>query len=44
VKERIKAAELLGRRYSLFTDKVDLDGNVGIQIIDDISSDADAED
>ncbi|MBU5440304.1 terminase small subunit [Tissierella sp. MSJ-40] len=37
-KERIKAAELLGKRYSLFTDKVDIDGNVGVQIIDDIES------
>lgn len=42
-KERIKAAELLGKRYSLFTDKVDIDGNVGVQIIDDISSDEDEE-
>lgn len=42
-KERIKAAELIGRRYSLFTDKVDIDGNVGVQIIDDISSDEDEE-
>lgn len=44
VKDRVKAAELLGKRYALFTDKVDLDGNVGVQIIDDISSDADEED
>lgn len=28
VKERIKAAELLGRRYSLFTDKVDVEGRI----------------
>lgn len=46
-KERIKAAELLGKRYSLFTDKVDLEGNVGVTIvddIDDIGSDEDEED
>jgi phage terminase small subunit len=46
-KERIKAAELLGKRYSLFTDKVDLEGNVGVTIIDDINdigSDEDEED
>lgn len=46
-KERIKAAELLGKRYSLFTDKVDLEGNVGVTIIDDIDdigSDEDEED
>lgn len=42
-KERIKAAELLGKRYSLFTDKVDIEGDVGVQIIDDISSDEDEE-
>ena len=42
-RERIKAAELLGKRYALFTDKVNLDGNVGVQIIDDIEDDADEE-
>lgn len=31
-----KAAELLGKRYALFTDKVDLDGNVGVVIVDDV--------
>lgn len=36
VKDRVKAAELLGKRHSLFTDKVDLDANVGVRIIDDI--------
>lgn len=35
-KERIRAAELLGRRYTLFTDKVEVDGNVGAIIIDDV--------
>ena len=35
-KDRIKAAELLGKRYALFTEKVDLEGNVGVTIIDDI--------
>lgn len=35
-KDRIKAAELIGRRYQLFTDKVQLDGNIGVTIIDDI--------
>lgn len=42
-KDRIKAAELLGRRYSLFTDKVDIEGDLGVTIIDDISSDKDEE-
>ena len=44
VKDRVKAAELLGKRYALFTDKMDLNGNVGVTIIDDISSDTDEED
>ena len=37
-KDRIKAAELLGKRYALFTEKVDLEGNVGVTIIDDIGT------
>lgn len=44
IRERNKAAELLGKRYSLFTDRVDLDGDVTVQIIDDIEADADDED
>lgn len=31
-----KAAELLGKRYSLFTDKLKIEGSVGVQIVDDI--------
>ena len=41
-KDRIKAAELLGKRYALFTQKVDLEGNVGVTIIDDIGTLEDA--
>lgn len=41
-KDRIKAAELLGKRYALFTEKVDLEGNVGVTIIDDIGNLEDA--
>ena len=37
-KDKIKAAELLGKRYRLFTDKVELDSNEMITIIDDIGS------
>ena len=37
-KDRIKAAELLGKRYALFTEKVDLEGNIGVTIIDDIGA------
>lgn len=35
-KEKIKAAELLGKRYQLWTDKVDINSTEGIKIIDDI--------
>lgn len=31
-KERLKAAELLGKRYRLFTDKLDVDGGVSVVI------------
>ncbi|QAT48577.1 terminase small subunit [Caproiciproducens sp. NJN-50] len=31
-----KAAELLGRRYALFTDNTRLDADVGVTIVDDI--------
>lgn len=37
-KDKIKAAELLGKRYRLFTDKVELESNEMITIIDDIGS------
>ena len=37
-KDRTKAAELLGKKYALFTEKVDLEGNVGVTIIYDIGS------
>lgn len=35
-KERLKAAELLGKRYGLFTDKVSLDGGTKVVIVDDL--------
>lgn len=31
-----KAAELIGRRYQLYTDKVKVDGNVPVMIVDDL--------
>lgn len=34
-KERLKAAELIGKRYSLFTDKVGLEGAVPVVITGD---------
>lgn len=42
-KERLKAAELLGKRYGIFTDKMQIDGTACVQIIDDVDEDADNE-
>ncbi|MFI8723877.1 terminase small subunit [Bacillus altitudinis] len=36
LKDRVKAAELLGKRHSMWTDKVDMEGPVGVRIVDDI--------
>ena len=36
IRDRNKAAELLGRRYSLFSDKVSITGEVGVKIIDNV--------
>ncbi|MCY7693597.1 terminase small subunit [Bacillus altitudinis] len=41
LKGRVKAAELLGKRHSMWTDKVDMMGNVGVRIVDDIGDDDD---
>lgn len=35
-KDRIKAAELLGKRYRLFVDKTEIEGSIPVQIVDDI--------
>lgn len=35
-KDRIKAAELIGKRYGLFSEKLELQGETTIQIVDDI--------
>lgn len=34
----LRAAELLGKRYALFTDKVEVDGKASITIVDDIGA------
>lgn len=34
-KERLKAAELIGKRYGLFTDKVDMQNDVKVVIVGD---------
>ena len=39
-KERIKAAELLGKRYALWTERIDINGEIGlVKIVDDIAND-----
>lgn len=38
-RERLKAAELLGKRYQLFTDKVDVTGAVPVVLVDDVEGD-----
>lgn len=40
-KDRVKAAELLGKRYALFTEKVNVSGSMGVVIVDDIEDDSD---
>lgn len=35
-KERLKAAELLGKRFGLFRDKLDVTGAASVTIVDDI--------
>ncbi len=35
-KERLRAAELLGKRFGLFRDKVDVSGTAAVTIIDDM--------
>lgn len=35
-KDRIKAAELIGKRYGLFTEKMELQSETTVQIVDDI--------
>lgn len=43
-KDKLKAAELLGKRYGLYTDKVDIDATEAVTIINDIPRVAQDED
>ena len=36
-KDRNKAAELLGKRYGMFTDKLNVEGEVSVMIVDDVN-------
>ena len=40
-KDRIKAAEHIGKRYSMWTDKQEVTGDIAITFIDDIGSELD---
>jgi phage terminase small subunit len=40
-KDRLRAAELLGKRYALFTDKLDVSEKTRVIIVDDIADDDD---
>ena len=40
-KDRIKAAELIGKRYAMWTDKQEVTGDIAITFVDDIGSDLD---
>lgn len=42
--ERIRAAELLGKRYKLFTEKAEVEVKGAVEFVDDIGSDLDDED
>ena len=39
INDKTRAAELIGRRYAIFTDKLEIDGNIGVNIIDDLPVD-----
>ncbi|MED0681077.1 terminase small subunit [Aneurinibacillus thermoaerophilus] len=41
--DKLKALELLGRHLGMFKDNVNVNATVGVQIIDDIGSDGDAD-
>nr|DAN61015.1 MAG TPA: Terminase small subunit [Caudoviricetes sp.] len=36
IKDSNKCAELLGKRYSLYTEKLEVNGDMGVKIVDDI--------
>lgn len=38
-REKLKAAELIGKRYGMFTDKLNLEGSVPVFIVDDLEED-----
>lgn len=39
IRERTKAAELIGKRYTLFTDKTEMTGDLGLKVVVDYGED-----
>ena len=38
-KDRLKALELIGKRYAMWTDRQQLEGSIGVTIVDDLDED-----
>lgn len=38
-REKLKAAELIGKRYGLFTEKMNIEGSLPVFIVDDLEED-----
>ncbi|MGZ0086912.1 terminase small subunit [Caldibacillus thermoamylovorans] len=43
IRDRVKAAELLGKRFAMWTERQQIDANFGVQIIDDIGESDEAD-
>lgn len=43
IRDRNKAAEMLGERYAMWTDKQEIEHSGAVQFVDDIGGDADAD-
>ena len=43
-REKLKAAELIGKRYGMFTDKLNVEGSVPVVIVDDLDEDDEYDD
>lgn len=43
-KDRVKAAEMLGKRYAMWTENKNIEGSIGVTFIDDIEDDIDLDD
>lgn len=43
-REKLKAAELIGKRYGMFTDKLNVEGAIPVVIVDDLEEDDEDDD